>query len=819
VAVAAAAFVLLAGTRFLVVPTADGAWRGVSPPPTLARGGLAIAVGVAVAVALRRRAPGLRKTFLALGLAAAPLVPVLGGRVPALLSIQGPVLFLVAVGVAAVAIVVAAGPRLAARRPPREAILFAAALAGYTLLGAFLPGPAGPQGDEPHYLLMAHSLWSDGDLDLADDHARAEYAGFYADTLAPHYSANARGGRYSKHMPGLAFVLLPGYALAGADGARFGLAALAALSGALVYRLARASLRSPAAALGAWAAYSLAPPVAFYAVSVYPETAALAPVAILLLTSRGEATAKAVAAAAAAASVLPWLHTKFLPVAAVGLGLALLRPGRRRAKVAGAIVFAVSTLLLLAFLRAYYGSASLTAAFGPAALSVAQVPFGALGLFLDRQFGLFLASPVWLLALPGAALVSRWRPGDALRALLVAASVVVVAAPYAEWWGGSCPPGRYLLPALPALALALAAGVRSRPVAAAALGGASLAITVLGASAPRLTHARPDGDSALLRYLSPAVDLAPSLPSFVSREGPQAWQAPVLGASLLGSTALAFAGGAPGVAAGLLGYAAVAGGLRTDPWIDAGRAGALVLAEWEPDRWRGTRPLDPRRLRLPLELPRAPWTVAPGERRRSRRLDVPPGAYRLDVRSEGDGQARLVIEAGELPLAVTALRGSTSSALVLPMGARRLGIAVTGEREGSIVHGATLVPEEVVARHARDGLRWPRWPRPERYRVGATVRATPIGRAEVEGDGFRLPGEGEDFVVDGPAGAWVRLRVERAQPRPDDAVRAAGRRRRLGPARTSVLELSLDDGPRLGEARALAVRVEAPGAWVAFEAK
>ncbi len=819
VGLAAAAFVLLAGTRFLVLPTADGPWRGLAHGPGPLRIVLSAVAGAATAFGLRHGAPRLRVPFLCLGLAAAPLAPVLTGRLLALLAFQGPVLFLLAMGVAAVAVARTVAPRIASWRPSREPFLFAAALAAYSLLGSFLPGPAGPQGDEPHYLVMAHSLWSDGDLDLGDDHANAEYAAFYADTLSPHLSPNARGGKYSKHMPGLAVALLPGYALAGANGARLVLAALAALSGVLVHRLARQSLGSPGSALGIWAAYSFTPPVAFYAVSVYPETAALVPVVVLLLTARRAATARTVTAAVISAAVLPWLHTKFLPLAAMGLGLTLLRPGRRWVRLAGAGAFAVSVLLLLAFLRARYGSASLTAAFGPAALSLGQAPFGALGLFLDRQFGLFVGSPVWLLALPGAALLLRHRTGDGVRALLMAASVMGVAAPYAEWWGGTCPPGRYLLPALPALALALAAGMRSHPTGAAALCGVSVAIVALGARAPRLTHARPDGDSALFRYLSPAVDLAPLLPSFVSLEGKETWQAPVLGASLLGASALGFAGGAPGLAAGALGYVAVAVSLRNDPAVDAGRAGALVLAEWEPDHWRGFGALDPRRLRLPLELPRAPWTVAPDERRRSRRLDVPSGAYRLDVRSDGDGEAELVVEGGELPLARTTLRGSASVPLTLPMGARRIGIAVTGRQGALVLREATLVPEEVVARHARDGLRWPLWPRADRYRVGADIRVTPLGRSEGEGEGFRLTPDGEEFVVDGPPGRRVRLRLEREQPRPGDAVRWAGRHLSVGPARSSAVELALDDGPRIGDWRVLAVRVDAPGAWVAFDAR
>jgi len=38
-------------------------------------------------------------------------------------------------------------------------------------------------GDEPHYLLMARSIASDGDVDLSDEFARREYRSFYSGTL------------------------------------------------------------------------------------------------------------------------------------------------------------------------------------------------------------------------------------------------------------------------------------------------------------------------------------------------------------------------------------------------------------------------------------------------------------------------------------------------------------------------------------------------------------------------------------------------------------------------------------------------------------
>src|SRR6185503_13608863 len=121
---------------------------------------------------------------LFLAAAALPIVPVLTGRLPLLLLFQGPALVVIALAVAAV-VVARRSPALEA---PRERSLFAIALAFFLALGLFLPGPAGPQGDEPHYLVMAQSLLRDGDLDLQNEFAGREYAAFFAGTLQPHTS-------------------------------------------------------------------------------------------------------------------------------------------------------------------------------------------------------------------------------------------------------------------------------------------------------------------------------------------------------------------------------------------------------------------------------------------------------------------------------------------------------------------------------------------------------------------------------------------------------------------------------------------------------
>src|SRR6185503_15073455 len=53
-------------------------------------------------------------------------------------------------------------PRLGA--PPRTRTLWAAAAVVYLSLGLYYASRLRVSGDEPHYLLMAQSLWREGDL-------------------------------------------------------------------------------------------------------------------------------------------------------------------------------------------------------------------------------------------------------------------------------------------------------------------------------------------------------------------------------------------------------------------------------------------------------------------------------------------------------------------------------------------------------------------------------------------------------------------------------------------------------------------------------
>jgi hypothetical protein len=428
------------------------------------------------------------------------------------------------------------------------------------------------------------------------------------------------------------------------------------------------------------------------------------------------------------------------------------------------------------------------------------------------------------MALPGAVMLFRVRTGDAIRALVLASVPIAAGAAYVGWWGGSAPPARYVIPALPAIALAAACAVRARKDMAVVLGACGFVLVGLAAQAPRILHNRGDGESLLLRNLAPAVDLDAFLPSFFERDAATL----VLTLTLLAAFALAWRFRGAGLAGGLAGYVLVAGTLRDRPLVDQRLATEDLIDRWEPGQWSG--PMGPPSLRtlgMPLELQRGPWVLAAGEQRNSRRTGLPPGAYHVELRGSPvePGPFRIAVDlyAGELPLGEAVLTDAQPTAvfpLLLPGGVRQLGLTAMGEAGRARLDDVRVVPEAVVPRHLRDDYPYPLRAIAELYRVGGPlVRSTAVDRSEPEDGGFRLDGGEGAFLVDGPPAASVRIDVRRASAHAGDELRWGGRVVPLGAGATSVLVLPMAGGEDLGRASVVPVRLRARDAWIRFSAE
>jgi hypothetical protein len=336
-------------------------------------------------------------------------------------------------------------------------------------------------------------------------------------------------------------------------------------------------------------------------------------------------------------------------------------------------------------------------------------------------------------------------------------------------------------------------------------------------------HNRADGESALLRVLAPALDLDGLLPSFVIG-GPRA---PLLALSLAAAVSLALWRGARGLAAGVLAYAVVAASMRSGPLIDPRLATLDLLEAWDPGRLAG--PMGPPTLAtlgVPLDLRRPPWVLHALEMQTSRRIDLPPGLYRLEVvgrpvsAEPGSRLVRLDVVAGELTLGSGYLQEGQPAPIVpllLPAGVRRMALVASGVQGTALIEEARVVPQEIVPRGRRADFPWPRVPDPDRYRIeSAGVRTTCVDRSEPEGDGFRLQGENGGFLVESPRGAEVLARVARPRPAASDALAWGTRRIPLGTAAEVEVRLPAGEGLTLGDTAVVPTRLSAYGAWITF---
>jgi hypothetical protein len=572
----------------------------------------------------------------ALGLAAVPLLLLLGAPVPGLRALSGPPLF--ALALAGVAAAVAQARRL----PPRW-LLLPAAFALYAAVAARVQAQVGPEGDEPHYLMVAESLLRDHDLSLERDYAEGRYRAFYPGDLSPHYRVRGRHGEiYSLHAVGLSVLILPAYAVGGYPAASFFMALLAALLAREVRALARDWGLGEAVAEATGWAVAFSPPLVHYAGLIFTEVPAALAVAVALRRGRdlSEARAADVIALGAALAVLPWLNVRYAALAALLLLFSLSRrlPLRATAVLLG---FAAVTAAGLALYHdALYGFFDPRRVYGPRPeVALATLPEGLPGLLLDQEFGLLVYAPVFVLTVPGLALLFRRAPRGALVAAGLVLVTLVLAGAWPMWRGGWNPPARFLLPVLPALALGVAGSLQKGfGFPSALVLGWSLWTGLAGGLEPRLVHRDRDGTAPLFRVLSGAEEWTRLLPGYVIPEdNPDRHRLALVWAAALGLTAAASL--RPGTkprsgalaALGLLAAAGTASLLSThrtagrDAVRLIGRT-ALSVPGWRtaafPSAW------EPKDLTWgPLYEPhRHPAGAAVGER-----LALPAGTYGLEL--------------------------------------------------------------------------------------------------------------------------------------------------------------------------------------------
>ena len=407
-----------------------------------------------------------------------------------------------------------------------------------------------PGGDEPHYLVIAQSLWRDGDLKIENNHTRGDYHEYFEGDLRPHYLRRGTDREiYSIHPIGVSVLLTPIYALGGYTLSVWTMAAMASAAGALSWLLAYRTSGSRTAATAAWLACCVNGPWVFNSFAIYPEVPAALAVMCAWLTMSG-ADGKEVEnnngtwvrwmLCGLAIATLPWFSTKYVLMAGAITLIALGRlwwpeicpKNNRFAIVASAALLMPIAISLAGWCMFFY---TIWGTFSPAApygsqreTKLAYLPAGGPGLLFDQEYGVIAFAPALFLALTGlvAMLATRGRPRRlALEILFASGALLATVGAFHIWWGGSATVGRPIISGLLLLAMPFAYRFeqhRAKPALIAAyqlliVAGLAIGFTLALAQSGMLLAAHRSGVSRLLEWLSPTWTLWTMAPTYITQ--------------------------------------------------------------------------------------------------------------------------------------------------------------------------------------------------------------------------------------------------------------------------------------------------------------
>lgn len=329
-------------------------------------------------------------------------------------------------------------------------------------------------GDEPHYLVISHSLARDMDLNVFNQYARDEYREF-VDVRLQHHARVGKGYKvwYSYgHLPGLSATLAPFftvktslpllYYLVRAYLGLFG-AALAVLAYLFALRL----WQNKTLAVFITGVFTFTAPVFFNSIHVFAELQAAFFILLslyLVLYARKKSGGRFLLAGFFLGMTVFWglKYAIFIFFFSAGFFFYYIIKKKEPAKAILFVVFPVLFMMLfLGYLYMAYGSIHPMNIYNGIMtpeqqeqyrLNMKSIPLQKrvetlLGILFDQRDGLFLYAPFYLLAFPGVILaLKRFR--EYWPQILISGTAVlyILFLGYSTVRAGYCPQARYLAP-------------------------------------------------------------------------------------------------------------------------------------------------------------------------------------------------------------------------------------------------------------------------------------------------------------------------------------------------------------------------------------
>jgi hypothetical protein len=378
----------------------------------------------------------------------------------------------------------AAGNTPGSQRVPRVPLFVF--LSTFLVFGGLVPWMAlasAPQGDEAPFMLLTHSLIFDHDFDVGDNYRNGDYkemfpppspggmrgypyASIQRDNLEylphePHVVTNYRGQLMLEHDMGFPLLLVPGYALDSREGGLLTVALIGALGASAVFEIAILLGASNLQALLTVALFCFSTPYWVFTQAVLLDgvgAAGILWVALQFFRYRETGENRHLLLAGCLIAMLPWLNIRYWSLAGPAfLVLSGWVVHQERGKW-GSLVRKMASLgtpslvSLVAFaaidkalFNTYMPNASMLL-LGRIMPQFQRQPFrGFLGMMFDQSYGLIPTGPLYVAAAAGmVALFRRDRWGFA--ALFLPALGYLPAVSSSQYWfGGWCPPARYIL--------------------------------------------------------------------------------------------------------------------------------------------------------------------------------------------------------------------------------------------------------------------------------------------------------------------------------------------------------------------------------------
>ncbi len=380
-----------------------------------------------------------------------------------------------------------------------------------------------PTGDEPAYLLTAHSIVKDGDLDLKNNFENRDYRYFFDRELKPQTSDVVRNGKiYSYHPAMFSLLISPFYLIAGRLGVTVLMNALSAMFIAMIfYFLYKMFGSMKNAVITAGATGFLMPAIAM-SNSISGDVVTGLFLITLYVTAKYHRQRVYLFSFLMAAAV--WIHVKAIPVCA-GLAVLYLFYSRKDMRNMAVFIFiqALNTAAFMGFNYILFGVVVSTYTLPGqtvADLLSTNIFRGAAAFFFDRQLGLFAYAPVFVFIISGFYYMIRSKGAELLELTLIILPYFGLISMINNLGGGSASP-RYLVPVLFYFSMLLSAAVNEirskfQRYAFLALLTAGFLMSLAVCMIPWFRWDWPSGENNLLFVLSRYLhfDLTAAFPTF-----------------------------------------------------------------------------------------------------------------------------------------------------------------------------------------------------------------------------------------------------------------------------------------------------------------